>query len=48
MPEPQWDERLLEFVRRTGEDLKRTGEEFLGSRRSGPSRTSGTRRSRSG
>ena len=29
MPEPQWDERLLEYVRKTGEDLKRTGEEFL-------------------
>jgi hypothetical protein len=29
MPEPQWDEKLLEYVRRTGEDLKRTGEEFL-------------------
>jgi hypothetical protein len=29
MPEPQWDDRLLEYVRRTGEDLKRTGEEFL-------------------
>ena len=30
MPEPQWDDRLLEYVRRTGEDLKRTGEELLG------------------
>lgn len=30
MPEQQWDERLLEFVRKTGEDLKRTGEELLG------------------
>ncbi len=30
MPEPQWDEKLLEFVKKTGEDLKRTGEEFLG------------------
>lgn len=29
MPEQNWDERLLEYVRRTGEDLKRTGEEFL-------------------
>ena len=29
MSEPQWDERLLEYVRKTGEDLKRTGEEFL-------------------
>ena len=29
MPEQQWDDRLLEYVRRTGEDLKRTGEEFL-------------------
>ena len=29
MPEQQWDEKLLEYVRRTGEDLKRTGEEFL-------------------
>ena len=29
MPEPQWDDKLLEYVRRTGEDLKRTGEEFL-------------------
>jgi len=25
----QWDDKLLEYVRRTGEDLKRTGEEFL-------------------
>ena len=30
MPESQWDDRLLEFVRKTGEDLKRTGEELLG------------------
>ena len=30
MPEQQWDDRLLEFVRKTGEDLKRTGEELLG------------------
>ena len=30
MPETQWDDRLLEFVRKTGEDLKRTGEELLG------------------
>ena len=30
MAEPQWDDRLLEFVRKTGEDLKRTGEELLG------------------
>jgi len=30
MPEQQWDERLLEYVKRTGEDLKRTGEELLG------------------
>ena len=30
MAEPQWDERLLEYVRKTGEDLKRTGEELLG------------------
>jgi len=29
MPEQQWDEKLLEYVRKTGEDLKRTGEEFL-------------------
>ena len=29
MSEQQWDERLLEYVRKTGEDLKRTGEEFL-------------------
>jgi hypothetical protein len=29
MPEQNWDERLLEYVRKTGEDLKRTGEEFL-------------------
>jgi hypothetical protein len=29
MSEPQWDEKLLEYVRKTGEDLKRTGEEFL-------------------
>src|SRR5215831_8827808 len=29
MAEPQWEDRLLEYVRRTGEDLKRTGEEFL-------------------
>ncbi|HTS81410.1 MAG TPA: hypothetical protein VMH40_12485 [Myxococcaceae bacterium] len=29
MPEPQWDDKLLEYVRKTGEDLKRTGEEFL-------------------
>ena len=29
MPEQQWDDKLLEYVRRTGEDLKRTGEEFL-------------------
>jgi hypothetical protein len=29
MAEQQWDEKLLEYVRRTGEDLKRTGEEFL-------------------
>jgi len=29
MPEQQWDDRLLEYVRKTGEDLKRTGEEFL-------------------
>jgi len=29
MPEQHWDEKLLEYVRRTGEDLKRTGEEFL-------------------
>ncbi len=29
MPEQNWDERLLDYVRRTGEDLKRTGEEFL-------------------
>ena len=29
MPEQQWDEKLLDYVRKTGEDLKRTGEEFL-------------------
>jgi hypothetical protein len=32
MPEnPQpWDEKLLDFVKKTGEDLKRTGVELLG------------------
>ncbi|HSP18573.1 MAG TPA: hypothetical protein VLQ79_03605 [Myxococcaceae bacterium] len=29
MPESQWDDKLLEFVRKTGEDLQRTGEELL-------------------
>jgi hypothetical protein len=30
MAEHPWDEKLLEFVKKTGEDLKRTGEELLG------------------
>jgi hypothetical protein len=30
MAEQPWDEKLLDFVKKTGEDLKRTGEEFLG------------------
>ena len=30
MAEQPWDEKLLDFMKKTGEDLKRTGEEFLG------------------
>ena len=30
MAEYPWDEKLLDFVKKTGEDLKRTGEELLG------------------
>jgi hypothetical protein len=30
MAEHPWDEKLLDFVKKTGEDLKRTGEELLG------------------
>jgi hypothetical protein len=30
MVEQPWDEKLLDFMKKTGEDLKRTGEEFLG------------------